>query len=154
MSVTGLRRVVYTEAARRHFKDAVILLSGSRQANAGQLFGLAAECGLKAVVVACGVPTDSEGSVQKLPGIPGKGFRDHLPYLHNTATVSGGLVPDGRFSNRYMAMMPNLGAFLDWAVDQRYWSDSAVPASSLPGWQAAAQEVMQAVDQAKQDGLL
>lgn len=154
MSVMGVSRVSYTQAARRHFKDAGLLLSGGRQANAGQLLGLAAECGVKAIVVACGAPTDAEGSVGKVSGATGKGFRDHMPELHQAATAFGGLLPDGRFSTRYMAMMPKLAAFSDWAVDQRYWLDAAWPAASLPHWHAAAGEVMQAVDQAEQDGVL
>lgn len=154
MSIMGVWRVGYTRAARRHFGDAELLLNHGQRANAGQLLGLAAECGLKAIVVACGCPTDAEGSVGKPAGSPGKGFKEHMPELHQAATVFGSLLPDGRFTTTYMAMMPRLAAFSDWAVDQRYWCDGALPAGSLPAWQAAAGEVMQAVDKAVEDGLL
>ncbi len=147
-------RVGYKAAARRHFRDADLLLSDGRLANAGQLLGLAAECGLKAIVVACGAPTDAEGSVDKVAGATGRGFREHMPALRQAAVAFGSLLPDGRFTTRYFAMMPNLGAFHDWAVDQRYWCDGAWPVASMPGWQAAAGEVLQAVDGAEQDGVL
>lgn len=154
MTMMGVWRVGYPDAAHRHFKDAALLMTANSKANAGQLFGLAAECGLKAILVACGAPTDADGTVCKLVNASGKGFRDHLPGLHAAATGSGDVLPDGRFTTRYMAMMPGLSAFRGWAVDHRYWRDDAWPATSLPSWNNAAREVMLAVDLARQDGLL
>lgn len=154
MSTLGNQRVGYAEAARRHFADAGLLLSNSREANAGQLFGLAAECGLKAIVVACGAKTDADGSVDKLTGVKGKGFKDHMPQLHQAAITYGGHLPDGRFSTRYLASMPSLSVFSDWAVEHRYWRNTAWPAASLPKWKTAADEVMLALDQAQKDGVL
>jgi hypothetical protein len=154
MSIMGVGRVGYTAAARRHFQDGGRLLNGGRLANAGQLFGLAAECGVKAILVACGAPVDAEGSVGKPAGASGKGFREHMPELHQAAIAFGNLLPDGRFTTRYMAMMPSLSAFNDWAVDQRYWGDAACPAASIPGWHSAADEVLHAIDNAEQDGVL
>lgn len=52
MTSTGSTRVNYAESARRHFQDACVLQGSGRAANAGQLFGIAAEYGIKAVVVA------------------------------------------------------------------------------------------------------
>ena len=56
--------VDYVESARRHRQDAQILMEADRQANAGQLLGFSVECGLKALLIACGVEPDPEGSVR------------------------------------------------------------------------------------------
>lgn len=45
----------YKEAARRHAPDALLLLNSGRHVNASHLAGLAAECALKAILVAHGV---------------------------------------------------------------------------------------------------
>jgi hypothetical protein len=55
----------YKNAARRHYKDAEILYSRLRWANADQLYGLAAECGLKAVMVGLCASTKSSGDLKK-----------------------------------------------------------------------------------------
>ncbi|MFN9965856.1 MAG: hypothetical protein ACK52N_03230 [Lysobacteraceae bacterium] len=154
MSTSVIRKVAYAVAARRHFADADLLLSNGRQANAGQLLGLAAECGLKAIVVACGAATTQEGDVVNPQGLSGKGFKDHFPQLEQVATQHGGLLPDTRFSTRYLARMQNLSAFSDWTVSQRYWCHSVVPIASIPNWKLAADEVMAVLDQAQQDGVL
>ncbi len=43
----------YKNAARRHYEDAEILFNRLRWANADQLYGLAAECGLKCRINYC-----------------------------------------------------------------------------------------------------
>jgi hypothetical protein len=154
MSAIGIACVGYAESARRHFHDAGVLLNGGREPNAGQLFGFAAECGVKAILVACGAPADSEGSIGKPTGVAGKGFKEHMPQLHQAAVAFGSLVPDGRFTAKYMAAMPNLSHFADWLVAHRYWYAGAIPIASVGKWQSAAGEVLAALDQAKNDGVL
>jgi hypothetical protein len=55
----------YKNAACRHYEDAEILFKQLRWANADQLYGLAAECGLKAVMVGLGARTKSSGDLKK-----------------------------------------------------------------------------------------
>ena len=141
--------VDYAVAARRHHKDGKALLSQGRGANAGQLFGLAMECGLKALLIASGVAPDADGSVPN-----SKAFRQHMPLLSDRISLHGNLIPDGRLANRYLTMLPGRGAFQSWSVDQRYWRDTALPAADLPAWAAAAAELGNMLDQATQDGVL
>lgn len=132
----------FLEAARRHYSDAEFLYTHQRQANSGQLFGFAAECGLKALLVQHGLPIEANGDIQRKPAT---GFREHLPKLaglmNNLDTI-----PDGRKATRYVAMLPNLTRFSDWNIDHRYYATNALPSASLPGWQQAAREIMQALD--------
>ena len=48
--------VNFTEAHRRHWKDAKLLYAHRRWGNADHLFGFSAECGLKAVMTRLGMP--------------------------------------------------------------------------------------------------
>ena len=113
--------VDYVASARRHLKDAHILMNAGRQANAGQLLGFAIECGLKALLIACGIVPDADGGVP-----PGSPFRQHMPTLNNRLVSSGHLIPDGPRSAHYRAMVPNVSALSDWSVDHRYHRESVL----------------------------
>ena len=52
----------FANAHFRHWEDAEFLFRAGRWANADQLYGLSAECGLKAVMVADGLSVDVAGS--------------------------------------------------------------------------------------------
>lgn len=149
MATTGTVSVNYVVSARRHFNDANILLGAGNASypNAGQLFGFTVECGLKALLLACGVTRDADG------GVPGR-FRTHMPTLSNNIVTAGTLIPDGARSAHYHALLPSLHALSDWKVDHRYFIDSALPLSSLPNWQLAAKEITEMIDQAIADGVL
>lgn len=151
------KSVAFEHAARRHFLDAETLFNQGRLANAGQLYGFVAECGLKAMLLACGVTPGADGGIlADHPVKPGNRhpFRQHMPNLTDRIAAHGQLIPDGPQATKYMATLPNLGYFNDWSVDHRYWRDSALPLTSLPQWRSAAQEVSSMLDQAKQDGVL
>jgi hypothetical protein len=141
-----MNEVNYSEAARRHYYDANLLSSNSRAPNAGQLYGLVAECGLKSLLVSYGCPVDPEGSV-----------KDRKKYSHvdalcrNFLDISSFL--SGRSAARYLAMVPSFNSFTTWKVSHRYFAASAIP-SSLPQWSSAATEVMQMLDQALLDGVI
>ena len=137
--------VNYAQAAMRHFDDAEYLLKQGRTANAGQLLGFHAECGLKALLVALGMAVDKDGSLQKP-------YREHINRLQPLIT-SVLHQASGRRAARYLSMMPNLAAFSDWHTDHRYWTASAIP-PSLQKWQDAATEVGMMVLQAQKDGEL
>ncbi|WP_341643874.1 hypothetical protein [Thauera sp. SDU_THAU2] len=51
----------YADAAWRHWDDGLFLLADSRLANADHLFGLAAECALKAVMLPLGMKLKPSG---------------------------------------------------------------------------------------------
>lgn len=154
MSAAGSLSVNYFDAARRHFQDAGVLLGANRQANAGQLLGVAAECGIKAILVASGVPVDAEGSLDRLPGVKGRGFKEHWPDLHHALADLAGAIPDSRTATTYLSALPHLAHFSDWQIEHRYWRDAALPLASVARWQVAAGDVMAVLDQAKEDGVL
>ncbi|MDP2794607.1 MAG: hypothetical protein Q8O25_11115 [Sulfurisoma sp.] len=141
--------VDYVASARRHLKDAHILMHAGRQANAGQLLGFTVECGLKALLIACGITQDSDGGVSG-----GSGFRKHMPTLNTQLVSSGHLIPDGARSAHYRAMVPSVSALSDWSVEHRYLRESALPLASLTHWDLAALEMNEMLDQAIFDGVM
>ena len=147
---TVIKQVDFKEAAKRHFSDAEHLLAEGREPNAGQLFGFTAECGLKALLVAHGLPTEPNGDIVRKPNT---GYRAHVPSLSQAiATLT--IFPDGRAATKYVSMLTELAHFDDWNVDHRYWTASIVPLTSLPAWRSAATQVALMLDTATVDGVM
>lgn len=132
--------VDFFEASGRHYTDATLLHGAGRHTNAGHLYGFAAECGVKALLVDCGYPTDIDGDLKKTPEVPILPARKHIDELSKllqqiVASLSG------RDGARYLAQVPNLGEFADWSVSHRYCAAASIP-PSLEKWQRAAGEVL------------
>lgn len=156
---TTTQTVNYEQAARRHLADAETLFNHGRMPNAGQLYGFVAECGLKAMLLACGVARDTDGGIpENHPAKPKQRhpLRQHMPGLTDNITTHGQLIPDGLQATAYMSSIPNIGQFRQWqwSTDQRYCSDAAAPVNAVASWRNAAKEVSTMLDQAKQDGVL
>lgn len=148
-AVMASQPVDYLGSARRHLTDAHILQTRGRPANAGQLLGFSVECGLKALLIACGVEPDTDG------GIPsGNPFRKHMPMLNGQFITSGTMIPDGVRATRLRSMLPSIDDMADWAVEHRYFRESKIPVASLPKWDLAALEVNEMLDKAVADGVL
>ena len=147
----------FSASAKRHFGDALFLEKDSRIANAGQLYGFCAECGIKALLILLGYPIDADGSPidrkehrKQDPKIPY--IREHINKL--TAIKNEiDIYASGRSGARYLALIPNMGSFVDWSVDHRYYDQHQIP-SSLPAWKRAATEMMKMMDVAFSDGIL
>lgn len=141
--------VDYVQAAMRHKKDADALGGNNRLANAGQLYGFVAECGLKALLIVCGVVPDANGEIPK-----GHRFRQHFPALPDRIVADGHLIPDSARAAQYLTSLQFIGDFKDWTTDHRYWRDAAIPLALVPTWKKAAEEILAALDRAKEAGVL
>jgi len=139
METTMTQAVDFFEASRRHHSDATLLQMKGRDPNAGHLFGFAAECGVKALLVDCGYPTDSDGDLKK-PGKPIADARKHIDELTGLlAQIVASL--SGRDGAKYLAQVPDLSDFADWRASHRYYAAASIPLS-LEKWQRAASEVL------------
>ena len=145
-----VKQVDFREAARRHWADAEFLAQSGRIPNAGQLYGFMAECGLKALLVAHGLPTEANGDIRRKPRT---GYREHMPTLAQLV-ASLTAFHDGRAATRYLAFLPDLAHFDDWCLDHRYWGASAIPTGSLPNWRESARQVGAMLDAATMDGVM
>lgn len=149
MEKSTANKVDYHQAAKRHFSDAELLLEHGRQANAGQLYGFVAECGLKSLLVWHGCPTDpATGDIAKTE----KTYRRHINKLTEEIAMVNAFL-DGRGAATYLAKMPNITNFLDWTTDHRYYAVSALP-TSIAHWREASHEVMRMLEDAMLDGVM
>ena len=130
------KRVDYLVSARRHCKDADTLVNAAGRPNAGQLYGLSVECGLKALLVDMGVSVGADRTIADA-------FRRHLPHLVNDMAT----LPDGRPASTLHAAVPHLTKMHDWRIEHRYWRAKDLPLDSLPHWQAAAREMLNHLEQ-------
>ena len=133
----------FLDASDRHFHDAELLLAQARGANADHLFGLSAECSLKAVMLALGMAVSPDGAPQD------KGHRVHMPELWAAfqSFAEGGL------ASRYLEPLDKSNPFADWSIDQRYWARDAITASVIPNHKAAANQCRLSLEKLIVDGV-
>lgn len=139
-----MRLVDFHHSSIRHFRDAEFLYNGARIPNAGQLYGISAECGLKALLVSFGLQTDTNGDLLK-----GDKYTKHIEGICNNVAFFS---TDRAFQS-YISLMPSLGGFRDWTVNHRYYSDVSIPASTSQ-WRKAATEVRTMIQTAFINGIL
>lgn len=148
--MTRTTTINFHGAAMRHHSDAMFLQSDRRDANAGQLYGFVAECGIKALLVACGLSVEADGDIKK--GEKGKNFKTHVDALAAQINMIHGFL-EGRAMAGYMAHIPDIANFCDWNTAYRYYDESQIP-PSLGKWNSAASQIMKMLDIAKSDGVI
>lgn len=133
----------YRDAAVRHYLDGDTLRSGLRHPNADQLYGLSAECSLKAVMVGLGMQITKKGAP-----------RDHAHKVHMPELwMAFQSFAEGRLASRYLEPLAHLNPFDDWRVDQRYWASSAIPAARANDHRTAAVMCRESMELAIVDGV-
>lgn len=102
----------FQDAAKRHLDDAELLFmhSSPRLANASHLFGISAECSLKAIT-------------RKFnPSAKFYGNKGHIPLLFSElSNVAPALAGNASLAGQITGLNPN---FAKWRVAQRYESQS------------------------------
>ena len=125
----------YTDAHRRHWEDAELLFARDRWANADHLYGLSAECGLKAIMETLEVPIAGD-------------YRRHVDELWP----------------RYRALIENRGEmrylvdggdpFSDWSIHDRYARRGHVDRARAKRHREGAEEVHLMLENVAADGRL
>jgi hypothetical protein len=138
----------YREAAARHARDAKFLREHDRLENAGQLFGMHAECALKALLVAHGLKTTPEGDIDR----SAKEYRKHIDVLHSLVS-SMSIFPDGRSAADIVPYMENLSDFASWNIEHRY-KKSEIPLNDMSKWAQASHDLEQMIDHAVMQGIM
>lgn len=133
----------FRDASERHFEDAEHLLSQNRNANADHLFGLSAECSLKAVMLSLGMAVNIDGAPAD------RGHKVHMPELWAAFQSFA----EGRLASRYLEPLEKANPFSDWAVDQRYWARKAIGASPPSNHRIAAIQCRQSLEKLLFDGV-
>ena len=134
----------YGDSHRQHWTDAELLFANSRWLNADQLYGLCAECGLKAVMRRWGMPVGPLG-------VPSDAsHRRHV----NTLWPEFATVVRGRIGGRYLNMLPPRNPFTKWSIHNRYAQHHHFSRVGVQPHRKAARDVRTMVERARQDGVL
>jgi hypothetical protein len=142
MSTTNFA-INFLDAMERHWQDAELLYNQvpQRLANADQLYGLTAECGLKALMEKGGMDiVNNQAHKSK--------YKKHI-----NATWSH--FSDFRQGRLALYALPNTNPFNHWLIDHRYASCSDFDAVRVQQHQAGAQQVINLARRARDiDGIL
>lgn len=132
----------YLDAAWRHHNDATLLYEKERWPNADQLYGLAAECGLKAIMQALGMRLGKHGAPEE------RRHRVHIDTLWDEYQT----FVFGREAEQLAALGTNV--FTDWSIHQRYWSTRKIERDAVDRHKNGAETVWRLVSLARLDGRL
>ena len=137
-------RADFLNAHQRHWVDAEHLLQAQRWANADHLYGMAAECGLKRLMLAFGMPYDAA--------------RDRPAQQDDRVHANGAWARFESYRSGHAqgtSYALSLGnPFANWQVSDRYTHQSNFDQARAQGHQIGAQAVRNLIAQAQREGLL
>jgi hypothetical protein len=135
----------FRDAADRHFEDAGFLFDADKFPNADHLFGLSAECALKAVMMGLGMNVRQDGA----PDV--SRYRVHINRLWDEfiafANGSGG----AKYSAGLNAVS---NPFTNWDIAQRYNHRTDFVADDVERHKTGAEKAMAALGAAILDGVV
>lgn len=133
----------FLDAMERHWLDAedLLKLTPPSLANADQLYGLAAECGLKALMLKWGMTLNNNHAPAK------RDDRKHADKIWDRYET----YRQGRSSS---LALPGTRYFDDWSIDHRYASRSHFQQTVVGNHRQGAAIVKQLVAQAHIEGVL
>jgi hypothetical protein len=132
----------YLDAHNRHWEDAGFLFEELRLANADHLYGMAAECGLKRLMLRFGMCVTTSGSP-----------RNSLDKVHvdgvwgRYATYSTGHLGAGY-------TLSGANPFTSWHVSQRYDHRSKFNQTDVADHRSGAKQVRDLLQKATLDGII
>ncbi|MCO7556599.1 SAM-dependent methyltransferase [Metapseudomonas otitidis] len=134
----------FLNAHERHWDDAENLMQAQRWANADHLYGMAAECGLKRLMLAFGMPYDTtkDRPTNETDRVHANGVWARFESYRSGHALGVGYV------------LPANDPFTNWHVSDRYAHQSNFNQALAQGHQAGAQSVCNLIAKAKREGLL
>jgi len=128
----------YLDAHDRHWEDAELLFQEGRLANADHLYGLSAECGLKALWL----------RITRLTSLPRR-QRVHINHFWDDFVR---LSRNQRSSQMLGGRLPPQNPFSNWSVNQRYASRQHFDQRLMEAHRRGAERVRNLVQNARQGG--
>ncbi|MFC4487917.1 SAM-dependent methyltransferase [Tepidiphilus baoligensis] len=134
----------FLDAHERHWDDAERLYQAGRWANADHLYGLAAECGLKRLMLAFGMPFDTakDRPSNSVDRVHADGIWARFEAYRC-----------GHYQGAGYAL-PAVNAFGDWHVSQRYAHQSQFEQARAQRHQSGAASVHGLINKAQRQGLI
>ncbi|MEX8506166.1 hypothetical protein [Leptothrix ochracea] len=134
----------FLDAHQRHWQDAELLFGLQRLANADHLYGMAAECGLKRLMLAFGMPFNPQNDRPKR-----REDREHADGIwERLETYRHGHTKGPGYA------LPNFAPFSDWKADQRYAAQQNFDEARVNRHRAGAEHVCNLIRKAEREGLL
>ncbi|WP_374491917.1 hypothetical protein [Brachymonas sp.] len=134
----------FLDAHERHWADAERLFQAQRWANADHLYGMAAECGLKRLMLVFGMPFDTN--------------KDWPAKFEDRAHADGIWLRFESYRSGYAQgvgyVLPVTNHFSQWKVSDRYAHQSSFDQARVLGHQAGALAVRDLIAKAQREGLL
>jgi len=134
----------FLDAHERHWDDAERLFQSQRWDNADHLYGMAAECGMKRLMLAFGMQYDA---IKDRPASQ----QDRVHADGTWARFES--YRSGHAQGTSYALSPG-NPFADWGVSDRYAHQSNFDQARAQGHQAGAQTVRSLITKAQYEGLL
>ena len=135
----------FHSAAHRHWNDAEFLHCDSRLGNAYQLYGLAAECALKAVMQGLGMQLGDKGRPQE------PGHKVHIDKLWQAFFT----FCSGRNDARYANMLdPTDTTLQSWDLSLRYAADAVFDPEITRMLHSKVEITIHVLTQARLDGII
>ena len=131
----------FADAHGRHWEDAELLFGRKRWANADHLYGLSAECGMKAVMKGLGMRVDAQGRPKKL---------QHRKHVDTLWSAFGNFVKNRGKRNYILTSVP----FKNWSINDRYANQRHFANSHVAPHRDATLRVRNLIQRARQDGVL
>ena len=135
-------RTDFYGAYRRHWDDAEYLYSNSRLANADQLYGYSAECGLKCLMVCFGMRLDP------VTGDPPQKDRKHINELWDHYETYRAGIGTAEY------MLPRTNPFNNWHISDRYAHESGFNKKYVDDHKAGVKMVRELINKAVLEGRL
>ncbi|MEW6037989.1 MAG: SAM-dependent methyltransferase [Pseudomonadota bacterium] len=134
----------FLDAHKRHWDDAELLFQAQRWANADHLYGMAAECGLKALMEKLS-PQGALDPKQDYVHImedkkPNNAWSRYQSYLSGSRAI--------------MLSLPQTNPFSDWLASQRYAHQANFDQARAQSHRAGAKDVCERIKIAQLGGLL
>lgn len=129
----------YQDAFTRHAEDADFLLDDKRWPNADHLYGLAAECALKALLIVYGI-NNSNGDICD------RSYRTHINSLWNMYPAFS--------QHRNFYAINSQNPFSNWEIGQRYSQKQDIDEQTAKEHKRAVEELRKIINKAKLDGVL
>ena len=145
----------FYEAFLRHANDADLLMASERWANADHLFGLAAECALKAILLQQGIPSCENLLQQGIPSCENgdickdknyKKYRKHINDIWDQY--------QNYMQTRLCYLISEENPFKDWNIADRYAPNGAITKETAQNHRVAFNEVRELIKKAELDGVI
>jgi len=134
----------FEDAHKRHWEDAEMLYDNDRWANADHLYGMAAECGLKCLMLVFGMPFDHTRDMPR--NRPDRQHADGIWARYESYRY-------GHTKGTHYALS-TANPFHDWDVSQRYANRSNFDQARAQSHQAGAKAVRRLVERARREGFI